>query len=36
MTENTVKFHLKSVFQKLGVRHRAQAIIAAREQGLIR
>jgi LuxR family maltose regulon positive regulatory protein len=36
MTENTVKFHLKSVFQKLGVRHRAQAIIAAREQGLVR
>ena len=36
MTENTVKFHLKNIFQKLGVRHRAQAIIVAREQALIR
>jgi len=36
MTENTVKFHLKNIFQKLGIRHRAQAINAAREQGLIR
>jgi LuxR family maltose regulon positive regulatory protein len=35
MTENTVKFHLKNIFQKLGIRHRAQAINAAREQGLI-
>jgi len=36
MTENTVKFHLKNVFQKLGVQHRAQAIHVARERGLIR
>jgi len=36
MTENTVKFHLKNIFQKLGVRHRAQAINVAREQALIR
>jgi LuxR family transcriptional regulator, maltose regulon positive regulatory protein len=36
MTENTVKFHLKNIFQKLGIRNRAQAINAAREQGLIR
>ncbi|HEY3656240.1 MAG TPA: LuxR C-terminal-related transcriptional regulator [Steroidobacteraceae bacterium] len=36
MTENTVKFHLKNIFQKLGVRHRAQAINTARERGLIR
>jgi LuxR family maltose regulon positive regulatory protein len=36
MTENTVKFHLKNVFQKLGVKHRTEAIRAAREQGLIR
>lgn len=36
MTENTVKFHLKNVFQKLGVQHRTQAIRVAREQGLIR
>ena len=35
MTENTVKFHLKNIFQKLGIRHRAQAVNAAREQGLI-
>jgi len=36
MTENTVKFHLKNIFQKLGVRHRVQAVRAARERGLIR
>jgi LuxR family transcriptional regulator, maltose regulon positive regulatory protein len=36
MTENTVKFHLKNVFQKLGVKHRAQAIRVAQERGLIR
>src|SRR5262249_47302214 len=36
MTENTVKFHLKNIFHKLGVRYRAQAIRIAREQGLIR
>lgn len=35
MTENTVKFHLKNLFHKLGVRHRAQAIRAARELGLL-
>jgi LuxR family maltose regulon positive regulatory protein len=35
MTENTVKFHLKNIFLKLGIRHRSQAIVAAREQGLI-
>ncbi len=36
MTENTVKFHLKNIFQKLGVRYRAQAIKAAREKGMLR
>jgi LuxR family transcriptional regulator, maltose regulon positive regulatory protein len=36
MTENTVKFHLKNVFQKLGVKHRAQAIRAAQDHGLVR
>lgn len=36
MTENTVKFHLKNIFQKLGVQHRTQAIRVARERGLIR
>ena len=35
MTENTVKFHLKNIFQKLGIRHRAEAVVAARDQGLI-
>jgi LuxR family maltose regulon positive regulatory protein len=36
MTENTVKFHLKNIFQKLGVRYRTQAIKVARERGVIR
>ncbi len=36
MTENTVKFHLKNVFQKLKVRHRTQALQAARARGLLR
>lgn len=31
MTENTVKFHLKNIFGKLGVERRAAAIIAARD-----
>ncbi|HSN72035.1 MAG TPA: LuxR C-terminal-related transcriptional regulator [Steroidobacteraceae bacterium] len=35
MTENTVKFHLKNVYQKLKVRHRAQALQAARARGLL-
>lgn len=35
MTENTVKFHLKRVFQKLHVRHRAEALQAARARGLL-
>ena len=35
MTENTVKFHLKNVFQKLRVRHRAEALQAARARGLL-
>ena len=35
MTENTVKFHLKRVFQKLQVRHRAEALQAARRRGLL-
>jgi LuxR family maltose regulon positive regulatory protein len=36
MTENTVKFHLKNVFQKLPGRHRAEALQAARARGLLR
>ncbi len=35
MTENTVKFHLKNVFLKLRVRHRAEALQAARARGLL-
>jgi LuxR family transcriptional regulator, maltose regulon positive regulatory protein len=35
MTENTVKFHLKRVFQKLQVRHRAEALQVARRRGLL-
>ena len=35
MTENTVKFHLKNLFQKLDIRHRHEAVKAARERGLI-
>jgi LuxR family maltose regulon positive regulatory protein len=35
MTENTVKFHLKNIFHKLGVQHRAAAIRAGRDQGLL-
>lgn len=30
VTDNTVKFHLKNVFRKLGVRDRGQAIMIAR------
>jgi len=35
MTENTVKFHLKRIFQKLSVRHRVEALRAARTRGLL-
>jgi LuxR family maltose regulon positive regulatory protein len=35
MTENTVKYHLKRVFQKLRVGHRAEALQAARSRGLL-
>ena len=35
MTENTVKFHLKNIFQKLDIRHRHEAVEAARARGLI-
>jgi LuxR family maltose regulon positive regulatory protein len=36
MNENTVKYHLKHIFQKLQVRHRAEALQAARVRGLLR
>ena len=35
LTENTVKFHLKNLFSKLGVNRRAQAAAEARRLGLI-
>lgn len=34
LTENTVKFHLKKIFIKLGVKRRTQAITRAREMGV--
>lgn len=35
VSENTVKYHLKNVYSKLGVNSRVQAIRSAREMGLI-
>ena len=35
VSENTIKFHLKNVYSKLGVANRLQAINAARQLGLI-
>jgi len=35
MTENTVKFHLKNIFHKLGIKHRAQATRVAQDNGLV-
>lgn len=35
VTENTIKFHLKNIYGKLHVTNRLQAMIAARELGLI-
>ena len=32
---NTIKWHIKNVYGKLGVRSRTQAIVRARELGLI-
>lgn len=35
MTVHTVKFHLKNIYNKLGVTKRTNAVLAAREQGLL-
>ena len=35
LTENTVKFHLKSLFSKLSVSKRTQAVVEAQRRGLI-
>ena len=35
LTENTIKFHMKNIFSKLGVKKRVQAISAARDLGLL-
>ena len=35
LTENTVKFHLKSIYAKLGVNKRTQAVLEAQKLGLI-
>ena len=34
LTENTVKFHLKKIYTKLGVRRRTQAVTRAQELGV--
>ena len=35
ISENTVKFHLKNVYGKLGVSSRAAAVLAAVQRGLV-
>lgn len=35
LTENTVKFHLKSIYKKLAVNSRMQSIVAAKNLGII-
>jgi len=35
VTERTVKFHVTSIFNKLGAENRAQAVTIAHERGLV-
>lgn len=35
LTENTVKFHLKSIYAKLSVNKRTQAVVEAQQRGLL-
>jgi LuxR family maltose regulon positive regulatory protein len=35
LTENTVKFHLRSLYEKLGVNGRMLAVAVAREKGIL-
>lgn len=35
LTENTIKFHLKSLYSKLSVNKRTQAVFEAQKQGLL-
>src|SRR5690606_23821931 len=35
ITENTVKWHIKNIFQKLGVENRTSAVLAAQQMQLI-
>src|SRR5271170_1118645 len=36
VSENTIKFHLKHIYSKLGVTSRVQAVASARELGLVK
>lgn len=35
VSEDTIKYHLKNIYGKLGVRHRTKALLAALDAGLL-